>query len=415
MNFKKIGVIFIFCIHTLIHSASGHVYVLPINDTLLRPWFYPQTCGQFAFYGETGVGIHTFNDCGSRVNSLALYQSNQNALAMLAGFCPDSVETELLDAIDATDNGIRGHICLNGDIHERFGGMFQGSWQFCSDFLLHVFVPVYSYQLKNLIVTDLTQDLTQEDDRVKILLTDTIVQQVQQLGNLSLCNWDRTGIGDITLFVEWFRDFPQQKEMIKTVRLNWRLGLGIPSGAKEDENLLFAFPFGNDGSFSLPFGIGLDVTYNFPLRIGFDVQLTHIFGNARARRIKTDVNQTDLLLLQTARVYKDFGLIQRFNLYGELHKLLCNTSLLFGYQFYKQGTSELSTKGNQFSNAIANTAQSLREWTVHNLFLKIHYDGNQWYPQRGFLPEVSVYARMPFNGQRSIANTAVGGVISVAF
>ena len=56
------------------------------------------------------------------------------------------------------------------------------------------------------------------------------------IGGLDISSWSKTGIGDLSLMVEWLRDFPQPKPLLKNVRLNLRGGISIPTGVKKDED-----------------------------------------------------------------------------------------------------------------------------------------------------------------------------------
>ncbi len=269
--------------------------------------------------------------------------------------------------------------------------------------------------LKNVCWVDKTKNITDEDARVHEFLTDNFFENVCTLGcGLDLCGWQRTGVGDLTLLVQWFRDFPQAKPMLKNVRINWRGGVGIPTGLRQDVDKVFAFPFGYDGAFSLPFGFGLDLYFDFYLRAGFDVQLTHIFGNTRDRRIKTSEGQTDLLFLEKMSIYKDWGLTQQFNLYGQIYKLFDVVSFLVGYQFTKHGKDEVALcPGSTFSAVVANSAESLREWTMHQFVVRADYEMGAHWDEPVLYPRFSFFAQIPFNGRRIAATTNVG--VTVAF
>ena len=133
-------------------------------------------------------------------------------------------------------------------------------------------------------------------------------------------------------------------------------------------------PFGYDGAGALPFGFGLDLTFGTNFMLGFDVPTHTFFGSTRLRRIKTAYKQPDLLLLQKACAYKDFGMIQRFNLYYQFYKIIKGFSLEIGYQYLKRGDDTFSLSTNNFSNDIANSALSLEEITMHQIIVDASYD-----------------------------------------
>jgi hypothetical protein len=152
------------------------------------------------------------------------------------------------------------------------------------------------------------------------------------------------------------------------------------------------------------------------LKGGFDVQLLHLFGNTRNRRIKTSFDQTELLLLAKTPAYKDYGLTQRFNLFIQGYQLVGGLSLLAGYQFLKRGEDHLALNSCDFSTNIANTAPSLDEWIVHEIECVANYDFRVHMSEDTCIaPQASLFARIPFNGTRSVAFTTVGCMIAVDF
>lgn len=415
MNRKQI-ISYFFILCSLRSITANTVTLLTPADTLIRPWYTGCFSFQYINYAQGGFDQKAFDFDGHLVNPLQIYSNDQNALAMISGFNQNSPEGQLLIELDATDDGTRGHVCLQADLEQRAAGAFESRWFFMPDLSLNFFLPFFSYRLHSISITDKTKSINTQDLRVQDLLIPNIELLAKEFGGLSLEPWKRIGVGDCTFYLEWFRDFQQDKPLLKWVRLNWRVGLSLPSGLDQNEDKIFAFPFGYDGSFSLPFGFGLDLTFACHLRAGFDVQLTHVFGKTKCRRIKIDRNQTEFLLLTKTRAYKDYGMTQRFNLYAQLFQLYKGLSLKLGYQFYKQGASELSIASNDFSNQIANTAQTLREWTLHHLVGHIEYDfGLTCFNQTQIHPQIALYADCPVNGKRSASNYAIGGILSLEF
>lgn len=397
-------------------NAMNIVNSLWPYDTLIRPTFNNQRAWQLAFYAEGGFhNAKGFNDEGDVVNPLHIWNRQQNALAMLEGFAPNSPQSQLRAELLDSDNGIRGRFNVCGDFQMNFNTSFAARYFFANDWSLGLYLPVYQMQLKNLNFQDLTPNVDNLDKLVHRLLTDNLAQNVFELGGLNISNWKRDGVGDLTLLIDWFRDFYQNKPFLKCVRVNWRVGLGFPTGLRENTNLIFAVPFGYNGAVFLPFGLGIDLTLGSHFKCGIDVQLTQIFGHTRCRRIKTNVEQTELLLLQKALAYEDYGLVQRFNLYVELYRFLKGLSFKAGYQFLKEGDAELSLKTQQFSNNVANTSPRLESFTMHHAIFKFTYDFAYHYPEGHTRPELGLYARLPFNGRNVALVPMIGGIISVDF
>jgi len=397
--------------------------LLPMNilrpyDTLIRPYYDSTYPFQATLYAEAGFGsTRTFDECGRVDNILKIWNCDQNALKMLEGFNVDSAIGQLLVRLNANDDGIRGHFNVCGDLKLDTAVAFAFSYFFKDTWSISAYLPIYAMQLKDVLWQDKTKNITEADMRVKQLLTNDFFTSIKELGNgLDLQGWKRSGFGDLTLFLEWYRDFAQIKPLLKNVRINWRVGLIFPTGRPWDEDEIFAVPFGLDKAFAIPFGLGLDITLGAYIKTGLDVQLTHTFGNTRKRRIKTQEGQTELLLLEKATVYKDFGLTQRFNLYVQFYKFLYGLSFKVGYQFLKKGDDEFAIKTNTFSNEIANTAERLQEWTIHHMVVNATYDFSKHLDDNTRpRPQLSFYARLPFNGKRVTLIPKIGTVFSLDF
>lgn len=389
-------------------------------DTLLRPDQKICKGMQLNFYGEFGVKKATGYDLGGNpaCNVLQILSPTQDALAMLDGFPADSPISILNAEINATDNGVRGHFDTTGNLNMNWTFAVTGRYFFWENFCLSAYLPFYGLSLTNVDWVDQTQDLTAQDLTVKELLTDNIYANAEQLGGLWLGPWDRKGAGDLVTWVEFFKDFPQNENrpMLKEVSLNGRFGFNIPTGLKQNENLVMAVPFGYDGAYGVFGGGGIDVLLSYVMKLGLDVELLHLFGNSRERRIKTATNQTELLLLQKVYAYRDWGLYQRFNLYAQIYNCLGGASLKLGYQFFKHDADTLSFATCAFSTNVANTATSLQEWVMHHIYVVADYDFSDHCTKESHaIPYVSAYARIPFKGKNIALVPVIGANISVSF
>jgi len=402
-------------------GVSGHVQyamnVLQPYDTLIRMPLTNKHRWQLALYAEGGVGqAHSFAEGGRVCSPLALWQPYQNALTMLQGFNETTSMSALRNELNADNNGTRGHFTVTGELELDYSVAWCARANFLEQFSFGAYLPMMSMRLHDVCWQDLTGNSTDADVRVRELLTnqDVFFKKVCELGGPDLGGWKRTGLGDLVLMLEWFRDFPQPKPLLKNVFINWRLGLNLPTGLRTDEDKLFALPFGYDGATGLIFGLGLELRLGAYIKCGVDVQLTQLFDVIRERRIKTDAAQTELLLLEKTQVHKDFGLVQRFNL--DIEALYRGFSCKFGYQYIKQGESTLSLVSNEFSDAIANTAESLQSITMHQLIVNASYDFTKHLsPKAWAVPYVSLYARIPFNGTRAVEQTMIGTMVGVSF
>jgi len=380
-------------------------------DVFLRPQLREGKHFQIFGWGEYGFDAQGYDVCGDKVNVLRIWNKDQDALAMLNGFGPLTEAGKLRSRL-GVDDGVRGHFCVDGDL-QATGATIAARYVFPYDVSLGLYLPVYSMKLDNVIWRDLTPA---GDNIIHENLTNNFPARVMELGCLDICGWKRTGIGDIMLVGEWQGAFEQHKPILKKVIIDGRLGLSIPTGLQRDEDKIFALPFGNDGAWSFMFGAGLDLVWADYVRGGFDVELNHIFGNRKERRIKTDLCQTDLLFLQKACSYKDYGLLQQFTLHVGLFKLYSGFSFDIGYRYTKHDDDTLTLESTCFSDKIANSAESLREWTAHQILLKADYDiGYHMSEDAAVIPSLGVYARVPFNGKRVALCPSIGVLFSLDF
>jgi len=393
-------------------TCSYAMNLLWPHDTLIRPWYTPEKRFGFYLYGEHGFDMKSYNSSGCSVNIMNVWQNEQNALKALEGCPADSKAGQLRIKLGANDDGVRGHFCVSGDM-DIDGGALYTRFSFHNDWFVNIYLPFYRMKLKNVVWQDKTLAVDQQDFIVKSCLTDDFLNVICEVSGLHLGGWTRTGVGDLTFLLQWLRDFEQPKEFLRNVRLNWRVGTNIPTGLRKDEDKILALPFGYDGAVGLRFGFSLDALLGEHFQTGFDVELHHLFGNTRERRIKSQRDQTDLLFLKKTCVYKDFGLTQKFNLYFQLQAGGFATRV--GYQFLKRGGDFLYIAGQDASDEIANTAISLFDWTAHQIFVNAYYTPNWDKDDERVKPYVSLFARMPFNGKRTILQRTVGVAVGVEF
>jgi hypothetical protein len=392
---------------------------------LFRPWDInlrpPRWCGenvQETNWFEIGLKARGINAKGDFVNEMQLWTKKQDALAMLHGFGDASEITHYLKntLMNPEDNGVRGNFKVKGDFKARAFG-FNFRYHLPYDFTIGFLVPFYAMQLSRVDFQDLTQDLTSEDIIVKEKLTSILPEVINMFDpSLKLTGWRKIGFGDLCLLTEWYRDFPQGKPILKNVALNARFGLNVPTGIKVDEDDIFSVPFGCDGAFSIVFGGGINLNWWDAIHGGIDIEFINIFGNTRNRRIKVDSGQTEFLLLAKTPTHKEFGFTQRFNLYLEAWRFYQGLSARATYQFWKKGNDTLTLCTNIFPNNIPNSAQSIQEWTIHQFIFQLAYDAQGYVDENAwFKPQVSLFYKLPFNGQRALLNNTVGATLTVNF
>lgn len=413
----------------MILCSSIYPY-FPINvfrpyDINLRPPRWDCSPWQVTTYVENGYKTHSVSGKKAESNILHIWQETEDAISMLKGFDDDTPMTQLLNDMQAAvggvlvENDMRGHFSLHGNFDVTGFGFFT-RYHFPHNFTLGLYVPFYAMNLNNIKLQDLTSKSTLDinDVVVKDMLTDSFFDKVAEFDpSLDLRNgWDRIGIGDIALLAEWYRDFPQAKPILKNVALDIRAGINIPTGLKTQVDELLSIPFGNDGATGLIAGGGIQVTWFGHICAGIDFEFLQLFGTTRMRRIKTHPDQTDFFLLAKDRAHKDFGFSQRYNLFFEFDPIIDGLSVSAAYQFFKHSKDTLALCSTRFSNIAANTAASLKEWTMHHIIFKVAYDFQYMAdPQTAFRPQIMAFYKLPFNGKHAVLVNSVGIAVTMNF
>ncbi len=391
-------------------------------DMMIRPYVdYTTETVQTYVTAEFGLGkASAWNSEGKASSPLAIWNEKQFGLQMLQGFAPNAGATQLLTKLDANNNGDRGNLCINAELYLDVAGAAALRYFFLEELAVSMYLPFYRYRLTDLCIKDLTPRETPpspQDYDVHKYLTDpcVFVPTVQEFGCFELENWERTGLGDITFFIDWQRNFPQAKDFLKSVMVAARLGILAPSGKHADQDLVFSFPFGYDKSWAIPFGFTLETLFADYAYAGFDIELTQIFGRSLNQRIHTSHNQTDLILLGKGDVYCDPGIEQQYSVYVGLKNLPQGLNMRAVYQYRKHGEDTLSAYNNCVNSAIANEAISLQDSTLHMAILRVDYDFSVLMDNPFVSPQLELFARVPFNGKRSVGNTTLGFALTLDF
>lgn len=416
---------FFYLIFTFLFFFSLKLYSRPpINifrpsDRPLMPEVFPGTCYQFTVGYEGSFQSRGFQDdfeeCNQvfsqcpkpdiRVNVLQIYQDKQNLVADFKGFdslCPLGQISQRFNLDEENGHFFIPSGCFKVPLNLLFSSRYYFNYGFCLEFHL----PVLSMELNN--VKWIRDCECFFDDPLEF----NLVNLLKKEACLDICGWKRTGIGDLVIQTRWMYNFPQFKPILRNVRTQARFGLNIPTGLKQDEDKILAIPFGNDGSWGIQFAGGLDLFFAPRVQAGLDVQFLYLFGNTKCRRVKTDCNQTDLLFLTKVPAFREFGLGQQYNLYIE--GFWRRFSAKIDYQYLKRNDDKLFLCDDKIDPFIANSAESLQEWTTHSFILSLRFDGYNPNSTR-FVPSSMGWLKVGFNGKRAILLDTLGLSFTLSF
>jgi hypothetical protein len=416
---NKIRVLVALCLATA--SARG---IIPFNlfepyDVLVKG--QRPMCSAFQFYVGYEGAFHTRGFMGdddfgmtssehTKGNVLQLWQKKQDAIAAFKGAPVESkigTQAQFLNIDD--DNKSHGIFKPCGKMHVPANILFGAQWRLPRNITLAAYIPYRVVELTDVVWRE------QEDGKLfEDIMTPNLIKTIERIAHINLHGWKRHGFGDLMVQAEYYFHKPQAKPYLRNVGIELRGGVLFPTGLKEDINKLLALSFGNDGGVGILAAARLELWFIHNIKFGIDVQLLHQFGNTQIRRIKTDPAQTDLLFLNKACVFKEPGFNQHFTLFLDKVYWWRGLSTRLAYQYTKHTEDHYFLCAEGFDIDVVNDAESLQEWTTHNLVLDFKYE---WCPEptAWLKPELSLFLKYGFNGKRAILADTLTAKFSVAF
>jgi hypothetical protein len=350
-------------------------------------------------------------DTDKKVNVLQIYQHKQNALAALKGADAGTKQGQVSQLFNINDeSGDQGFLVPTGRFRVPLNLMFAARYYAPYGINFGLFLPVYSMELDHVRWRTKANPTTMEGKLEK-----NFTELIDEVSSLNLRGWKRTGIGDLLAQVVWTANFPQARPILSNVRVQLRFGISAPTGLKQDEDKILAIPFGNDGSWGVQVAGGLRLTFCRYLHGGIDAEFLSLFGNTRARRVRTDCHQTDLLFLTKVPTFREFGLSQQYNIYVETCNFLKGLSLRINYQFLKRNEDKLFVCNDHIDPFIVNDAESLQDWTAHSLIFGLKYDFKSDLATQKWAPSVLGWFKWGFNGKRAILANTLGVTFTMSF
>ena len=188
----------------------------------------------------------------------------------------------------------------------------------------------------------------------------------------------------------------------------------MPTAEKKNIDNAFSIPLGNDGAWGIPLGAGLGLDFEHHIRLGGDVEFVVFLNETHVRRLKTDYNQTEILLLNKGNTTLDAGLTWKFNLFLQAYRVWKSLSFKIAYEYIKHDSDKLSEKTDTFNYDIINSANSLKEWNTHNLIFQLNLDFFKW-GKIFAKPQMSLFYKLPLTGKNVINSQNIGGQIGFNF
>jgi len=389
---------------------------------------------------ESGQRRTGLNLTGERRSIFALYEDTQSAVAMLKnpiGDVKQKVDALVLPGVPGgaqslTDDGKSGHASLKGQFEEVDVTFFTSARipqkLIPGNFFVSCYLPLKSKQISEFNVSVMSQAYFGPGIAISNFVKN-LNQQAKDLGGLSFNNWSKSGFADPVLELSWQRRLAQQEGPIKVLSLFASIGTLFPIASHKDENEALALSLGNDGAWAFPIKLALELDFEQYFRMGLYLDFLTMLEESRVRRLKTEVNQTEFLLLNKGNATKHHGVTGQFEVCLEAVRLWRGLCAKLAYQFIKHQTDRLTTSDPNFNNDIINTARSLNGWEAHNAMLSIGYDfstfGNSknnsgqrsraeriW---KSLAPQFSLFYKFPIYGKAIIDSHTFGAQLGLSF
>lgn len=411
MNIRYYGYIFL-------SIVGGHLTAM-FRTNVLQPYnifLQPDPRNETRFSFQLGYeGICSTQGFSPKVdgasNVLQLFQPTQDAIAAFKGFASDTPAGQYAQIFNINDDNLsHGIFVPRAQLTIPLNGLLGIQVRLVHNLSLHGYVPFLYAHLRDISWTEENPHTEFENNNFPQLLS-----TVGNVGGIDLFNgWKRLGFGDTVIFIKWQQDFWQNKLVLRNVRLSFRGGLNFPTGKKEDINKLLALPFGYDQGYGIYFAGNLNLFMNRDWRFMLDLEFLQLFGTTHTRRIKTDMAQTDLLLIARDRVYVDPGFTQQYTFMIEKRTIYQGLMAGILYQYFKHNDDTYYPVTNYGNFQIINDAESVQEYTTHQFIFKLEYEFNQWQTSSS-RPNLMLFGKYGFNGKRAILTSSVGLQFTYAF
>ncbi len=338
-----------------------------------------------------------------KVNILQIWQPKQNIFNSLHP--NEFVEKDLVN--------------VTGSLDVPMNMMFAAHCSLPWDIMIGVYLPLYAVKLKD-VAWGYPENPT---------LQPQVNQQLNYLekaGSFASLHdgWQQVGIGDLAALVWWARGFPQAKRWLKLVNVSVRGGMTFPTG--KDANLanLFGLPLGNNAGAGFLMGGTIELGLFNHLKFGLDAEFLQLLGSKKTRRFKHQAYETDLVFTEPfgelyldhvahypeTQAFADPGFLQHYTIYMAGYDL-CGANVTLAYQHKRQHETSYMLNTAKVNPEIIDIAESLQDWTMHNLVCMVDYTPDF----KAVSPTFTAFVKYGFNGKRVISCNTVGAQVSLDF
>jgi hypothetical protein len=413
--------------NTSLQAFAPHNFFKPYNYNLrYQDGMKKENPLSFGLNFEVGSSRTGKNADSATRNILALHEDTQSFIPALINAQSPAVTTFAAVLYAAgrglDDDGTRGHVALNGHF-EMIDATLRGRYVLPLSMIngklaISAAMPIRSVKVSGVTAQDKTANIFPADTAIRPFTQSfaSIAAKLKDLGNVDWSDFSSRGVGDLVIMLDWMNNYQQQKDGLENVQLIAKIGVSLPTAPERDEDKVFSISRGNDGAWSVPFGLGLNLDFQYNIRLGLEAEFEIMFDHSREFRMKTAPGQTQFMLLNKGRATIDHGFNWHFNLMAQAYRFWRGCSLGVTYEYAKHDDDRLTPHDNSFDVTMANSASWLREYNMHHFIFKASWDGSCYTcPLRRFTPHASIFYKMPIDGRNVILTHSFGGQLGVSF
>lgn len=376
---------------------------------------------------EGGSTINGGDSDGNKCSVLQRYALAESTLGMLYSRETYATETEALktklhlDTVPLNDR--EGTIEFSG----RYDQVNVTPWfgyklpidSFYGTFYLSFYMPFTYQAIRDVVAIDQTSlDGVGATADIRTDITNDLNQYLRDYGN-DLHYFESLyygGLGDILCMIEWKRNFKQAREYLINVALHAKAGVSAPTGIRQDVDILFHQPNGNNGSWGIPLSVAIDLEFIHHFHLGLKVDFLSLFYLTDQFRLKTDPKQSPLFIPEKGTATIAPGNTWDFMLFGKWEQI--GKTGFYGmvsYQFISHNEDQLYPFENAFDYNIVNTNPVLDDWSSHYALFKWGYQWGRDDQNASWGLDTFFFYKAPILNKRSIDLHLFGGSIEFIF
>lgn len=175
--------------------------------------------------------------------------------------------------------------------------------------------------------------LTDNEKRTLSQDMDKFRRQTHDVIGFTQNSWQKGGLGDIDIFAQ-YNFFTDHKLLMRSINLNARLGLILPTGAFADNDVPTSVSFMGNGHWGLYFDFVPEFELKQDLKVGFMFGFLHQFKETRLRRMAT-YQEPDIFSSLIGKIQVDPGFTFKISPYVILENLTDGLSLQGRYTYVR--------------------------------------------------------------------------------